>query len=53
VIKGVADVPNLTKIHVLPMEDTVEGISGDLTQTYLIPYFRDAYRPLKKYFNDF
>ena len=47
-IKGAADVPNLTKIHVLPMEDTIEGISGDITQTFLIPYFRDAYRPLKK-----
>lgn len=47
-IKAAADAPNLTRIHVLPMDDTVEGISGDLTQTYLIPYFRDAYRPLKQ-----
>lgn len=31
VVKGAPDVPNLTKIHVLPMEDTIEGISGDLT----------------------
>jgi len=30
------------------MEDTLEGITGDLTTTYLIPYFRDAYRPAKK-----
>ena len=50
IIKGAPDVPNLTKIHVLPMEDTIEGIAGDLTATFLIPYFRDAYRPLKKYF---
>lgn len=47
-VKGAADVPNLTKIHVLPMEDTIEGITGDISQTFLIPYFRDAYRPLKK-----
>ena len=40
--------PNLTKIHVLPLEDTIEGIQGDLTKTYLIPYFKDAYRPVKK-----
>ena len=37
-----------TKIHILPIEDTIEGLSGDLTKTYLIPYFKDAYRPVKK-----
>ena len=47
-VKGVADVPNLTKIHILPMEDTIEGITGDINTTFLIPYFRDAYRPIKK-----
>jgi len=30
-VKGASEVPNLTKIHVLPMADTIEGISGDLT----------------------
>ncbi len=38
----------MQKIHVLPLEDTIEGITGDLTKTYLIPYFKDAYRPVKK-----
>lgn len=47
-IKPSQDVPNLTKVHILPIDDTIEGITGDLTQTYLIPYFRDAYRPVKK-----
>lgn len=47
-IKPAQDVPNLTKVHILPIDDTIEGITGDLTQTYLIPYFRDAYRPVKK-----
>jgi len=42
------DCPNLTKIHILPFDDSIEGITGDLTTTYLIPYFRDAYRPMKK-----
>lgn len=42
------DIPNLTKIHILPIDDTIEGITGDLSQTYLIPYFRDAYRPVRK-----
>lgn len=47
-IKPAGDVPNLTKIHILPIDDSIEGISGDLTKTYLIPYFKDAYRPVKK-----
>ncbi len=47
-IKPAGDVPNLTKIHVLPLADTTQGIQGDLTKTYLIPYFKDAYRPVKK-----
>ena len=42
------DVPNLTKLHVLPLDDTIEGITDDISQTYLIPYFRGAYRPVKK-----
>ena len=40
--------PNLTKIHILPFDDSVEGISGDLTTSYLIPYFKDAFRPIHK-----
>ncbi|MFO0007285.1 MAG: hypothetical protein ACK559_39835, partial [bacterium] len=39
-IKPAGDVPNLTKIHVLPLADTIEGLQGDLTKTYLIPYFK-------------
>ena len=42
------DVPNLTKVHVLPFSDSIEGITGNLTETYLIPYFKDCYRPVKK-----
>ena len=30
-VKAAADVPNLTKIHILPIDDTIEGISGDIT----------------------
>jgi len=47
-IKPCPNVPNLTKLHVLPIDDTIEGITGDLTTTYLIPYFKDAYRPINK-----
>ena len=42
------DVPNAVKIHVLPFADSIEGITGSVTQTYLIPYFKDCYRPVKK-----
>ncbi|KAM3137540.1 AAA ATPase cdc48 [Paramecium bursaria] len=47
-IKPLEEVKNFTKIHVLPFDDSIEGITGDLAQTYLIPYFKDAYRPIKK-----
>jgi transitional endoplasmic reticulum ATPase len=40
--------PDATKIHVLPLEDTIEGLTGNLTQTYLVPYFKDSYRPVRK-----
>lgn len=42
------NVPMGKRIHILPFEDTIEGISGSLTQTYLIPYFKDVYRPVHK-----
>jgi len=42
------DVPNGVKIHVLPFSDSIEGLTGNITQTYLIPYFKDCYRPIKK-----
>ena len=41
-------VPVGNRVHILPFEDSIEGISGNLTQTYLIPYFKDAYRPVHK-----
>lgn len=47
-VKPCQDIPNGTRVHVLPMADTIEGLTGNLTQTYLIPYFKDAYRPVQK-----
>lgn len=35
-------------MHVLPLDDTIQGLSGNLFQTYLKPYFLEAYRPLRK-----
>lgn len=36
------------RIHVLPLDDTVEDLEGDLFQAYLKPYFLEAYRPVRK-----
>ncbi|KAJ4840279.1 AAA ATPase cdc48 [Turnera subulata] len=36
------------RIHVLPLDDTVEGLTGNLFDAYLKPYFLKAYRPVRK-----
>ena len=36
------------RIHVLPIDDTIEGVSGNLFDTFLKPYFLEAYRPVRK-----
>jgi len=36
------------RIHVLPIDDTVEGLTGNLFDTYLKPHFLEAYRPVRK-----
>eukprot|EP01089_Gocevia_fonbrunei_P021694 TRINITY_DN8518_c0_g1_i1.p1 TRINITY_DN8518_c0_g1~~TRINITY_DN8518_c0_g1_i1.p1 ORF type:complete len:153 (+),score=32.40 TRINITY_DN8518_c0_g1_i1:255-713(+) len=42
------DVKYGKRIHVLPIDDTVEGISGNLFDLFLKPYFLEAYRPVRK-----
>lgn len=42
------EVPYGKRIHVLPIDDTIEGVSGNLFDVYLKPYFLEAYRPVKK-----
>ena len=36
------------KIHILPLDDTVEGLTGNLYEVYIKPYFLDSYRPVTK-----
>ncbi|KAK1682930.1 hypothetical protein QYE76_043778 [Lolium multiflorum] len=36
------------RVHILPVDDTIEGVTGNLFESYLKPYFVDAYRPLHK-----
>ena len=47
-ITACADVPYGTRVHILPVDDTIEGIDGNLFDVYLKPYFLEAYRPLRK-----
>ncbi|EGG13171.1 cell division cycle protein cdc48 [Melampsora larici-populina 98AG31] len=36
------------RIHVLPFDDSVEGLTGNIFEVFLKPYFLEAYRPLRK-----
>jgi transitional endoplasmic reticulum ATPase len=43
-----ADVKYGKRIHVLPFDDSIEGVTGSLFDAYLKPYFLEAYRPVRK-----
>ncbi|KAL3677464.1 hypothetical protein R1sor_027412 [Riccia sorocarpa] len=43
-----ADVKYGKRVHVLPIDDTIEGITGNLFDAFLKPYFMEAYRPVRK-----
>ncbi|KAF8007700.1 hypothetical protein BT93_K1639 [Corymbia citriodora subsp. variegata] len=43
-----ADVKYGKRVHILPVDDTIEGITGDLFDAYLKPYFLETYRPVRK-----
>lgn len=47
-ISACEDVPYCKKVHILPLDDTIEGVSGNLFDVYLKPYFLEAYRPIRK-----
>jgi len=47
-VNACQDVPYGKRIHVLPVDDTIEGVTGNLFDVYLKPYFLEAYRPVKK-----
>ncbi|GFU38850.1 transitional endoplasmic reticulum ATPase [Trichonephila clavipes] len=47
-IQPCPDVKYGKRIHVLPIDDTVEGLTGSLFDVYLKPYFLEAYRPIHK-----
>ncbi len=41
-------VPYGTKIDVRAFSDSIEGVTGDIYEVFLKPYFSQAYRPVKK-----
>lgn len=43
-----SDIKYASRISVLPIADTVEGLTGNLFDVYLKPYFVEAYRPVRK-----
>uniref|UniRef100_A0A915ANN0 vesicle-fusing ATPase n=1 Tax=Parascaris univalens TaxID=6257 RepID=A0A915ANN0_PARUN len=36
------------RVHILPIDDTVVGLTGNLFEVFLKPYFVESYRPLHK-----
>ncbi|EGC32661.1 cell division cycle protein 48 [Dictyostelium purpureum] len=47
-VHQIPDVKYGKRIHVLPIDDTIEGLSGNLFDLFLKPYFLEAYRPVRK-----
>ena len=48
VVTPCPDVKYGKRIHVLPIDDTIEGVTGNLFETFLKPYFLEEYRPVRK-----
>ncbi|KHN87956.1 Transitional endoplasmic reticulum ATPase -like protein 2 [Toxocara canis] len=50
-VVSVSAAPNIgygKRVHVLPIDDTVAGLTGNLFEVFLKPYFVESYRPLHK-----
>lgn len=47
-ISALADIKYGKRVHILPIDDTVEGLTGNLFEVFLKPYFLEAYRPVRK-----
>ncbi|CAF4258410.1 unnamed protein product, partial [Rotaria sordida] len=47
-IQGLKDIQHGKHISVLPIDDTVQGIIGNLSEAYLRPYFAEADRPVRE-----
>ncbi|CAN1137300.1 Cell division cycle protein 48 homolog [Linum perenne] len=47
-VHNISNVPYGKRIHVLPFADSIEGITGDLFENFLKPYFAESYVPVRK-----
>lgn len=47
-IQPCPDIKYGKSITVLPIDDTVEGLTGNLYEAFLKPYFLESYRPVRK-----
>lgn len=41
-------IPNGIRVHILPIKDSLEGITGDLFEAFVRPFFSNNYRPVSK-----
>lgn len=46
VVKALENVEWAKRVQILPYKDTIEGISGDIFEIFLKPYFAGNFRPL-------
>jgi len=46
-VEAFPDVKFAKSVQVLPFADTIEGLTGDLFEVFVKPYFVDKYRPLR------
>lgn len=47
-VTSTGEVPYAKAVHILPFDDSIQGVTGNLFETYLKPYFLEAYRPVRK-----
>jgi transitional endoplasmic reticulum ATPase len=47
-IHACPDIKYAKRVSILPIADTVEGLTGSLFDVYLKPYFLEAYRPIRQ-----
>ncbi|KAJ1480942.1 cell division protein 48, N-terminal domain-containing protein [Baffinella frigidus] len=47
-VRPCPDVKYGKRIHILPIADTIVGFAGSLFETFLKPYFLEAYRPVRE-----
>jgi transitional endoplasmic reticulum ATPase len=46
-VSAMPDIKFAKSVQVVPFEDTIDGLKGDLFEVFVKPYFDDKYRPLR------